>query len=321
MIRRLLVYAVLFCLCTTAAVSFAGGSGAYPNGAEDFMSGAAPPPGTYFLFYSNFYSADRYKDNEGNNYDAGPLADVDINVWANVFRFLHVTDIKILGGNYAFHTFVPFVNMDFEFGAPFDSFSDTRFGLGDIIVDPFILTWHTKQFHWVAGLDIFLPTGEYNEEKEPINPGNNVYTFEPVFAVTYLNGPWDVSVKFMYDISTDNDDYIITPGEAGAIGNPGLAGQTGSLTPGQEFHFDYAVGYNLSPEWTVGINGYVYEQITDDEIEGISVNDMKGSVIAVGPAIKYNYRNMSFILKSLWETEVENRPAGSSTWLKLVVAF
>jgi len=210
--------------------------------------------------------------------------------------------------------------MDFDFGEPFESFSDSRFGMGDIIVDPFILTWHSKYFHWVAGVDIYLPTGEYDEENEPINPGNNVFTFEPVFAVTYLNGPWDISAKFMYDISTDNDDYIITPGESMSIGNAGLAGQTGSL-PGQEFHFDYALGYNLTQEWTVGINGYVYEQITDDEIEGISVNDMRGSVIAVGPAIRYRYKNMSFILKSLWETDVENRPEGSSTWLKLVVAF
>ena len=28
-----------------------GGGGAYPNGAEDFMSGALPPPGTYLLNY------------------------------------------------------------------------------------------------------------------------------------------------------------------------------------------------------------------------------------------------------------------------------
>jgi hypothetical protein len=32
-----------------------GGGGVYPNGAEDFMSGALPPPGTYFLDYANFY--------------------------------------------------------------------------------------------------------------------------------------------------------------------------------------------------------------------------------------------------------------------------
>ena len=114
------------------------------------MSGALPPPGTYFLAYSNFYSANHFKDNTGNNYNAGPLADIDINVWANVFRLLHVTNIKILGGSYAFHAFVPLVNMDFKFGDPYGSLGKSRFGLGDIIVDPFILAWHRKNFHWVT---------------------------------------------------------------------------------------------------------------------------------------------------------------------------
>ena len=30
------------------------GGGAYPNGAEDFMSGAVPPPGTYVINYFNY---------------------------------------------------------------------------------------------------------------------------------------------------------------------------------------------------------------------------------------------------------------------------
>ena len=98
MIKRLTAYTMIVCLYTFS-LAFAGGSGAYPNGAEDFMSGAAPPPGTYFLAYSNFYSADQYKDNDGNDYASGPLADVEINVWANVLRLLHVTDLRILGGN------------------------------------------------------------------------------------------------------------------------------------------------------------------------------------------------------------------------------
>ncbi|GEM_PF-2524534 len=80
MINRLTAYTMIVCLYTFS-LAFAGGSGAY------------------FLAYSNFYSADQYKDNDGNDYASGPLADVEINVWANVLRLLHVTDLRILGGN------------------------------------------------------------------------------------------------------------------------------------------------------------------------------------------------------------------------------
>ncbi|MFZ1574382.1 MAG: hypothetical protein WAT36_03925, partial [Chromatiaceae bacterium] len=42
------------CLATalalaTPAAATEGGGGHYPNGAEDFMVGALPPPGTYFI--------------------------------------------------------------------------------------------------------------------------------------------------------------------------------------------------------------------------------------------------------------------------------
>ncbi|MBI9082058.1 MAG: transporter [Desulfobacterales bacterium] len=200
--------------------------------------------------------------------------------------------------------------MDFDFGPGFTAMSDSRSGLGDIIIDPFILAWHSEHVHWVTGVDIYVPTGKYDAAKEPINPGNNVWTVEPIFAVTYLNGPFDVSFKFMYDISTTNDDYL----------NPNT-GLISDLKPGQEFHFDYAFGYNLSPAWEVGLNGYYYRQVTEDEINGTDAADQKGQVLAAGPAVKFNYKNMSFILKSQWETAVKNRSEGVSNWFKFVYVF
>ena len=308
--RRFPVVLVLMVFICCPPAVWAGGSGAYPNGSEDFMAGAVPPPGTYLLFYSNYYSADHYKDDHGDNYRAGPLADIDINVWANVIRVLHVTDFKILGANYAVQTLIPYLNMDFDFGAPFGFLSDTRSGLGDIIVDPIVLSWHGPKFHWVAGLDIYLPTGRYDKEKEPINPGNNVWTFEPVLAVSYLDGPIDLSLKVMYDFSTTNDDYLDTG-----------TGRTVDLDPGQEFHCDFAAGYTFAGAWTAGLAGYYYQQTTDDEKDGVDVANEKGRVLALGPVIKYAHKNMSFTLKSLFETAVENRPAGNSTWFRFVYAF
>jgi len=44
-----------------------GGGGAYPNGAEDFMSGALPPPGNYFLNYLTYYTTSKFKGSNGND--------------------------------------------------------------------------------------------------------------------------------------------------------------------------------------------------------------------------------------------------------------
>ncbi|MCX7914600.1 MAG: transporter, partial [Thermodesulfovibrionales bacterium] len=118
---------LFFCL-NENALATEGGGGAYPNGAEDFMAGAVPPPGTYFLNYLTYYKADKFMDNNGKS----SIKDFDLKVTANVFRLLHVTNTKILDGNWAIHIFVPVLNVDVSL--PFGSKS--KKGLGDIIIDP-----------------------------------------------------------------------------------------------------------------------------------------------------------------------------------------
>ena len=190
---------------TGPALATEGGGGAYPNGAEDFMVGALPPPGTYFKNYLTYYTASKFKDNNGNDIPV----DFKLKVAADVLRFIYVTDYKILGANWAVHAFIPVAYMDVEMGPR----SDDRFGLGDIIVDPFILGWHWKNFHVTTGLDIYIPVGTYNQDRLA-NLGRNYWTFEPVLGMTYLSdGGFEISAKFMYDFNTENDDTNYQSGQ------------------------------------------------------------------------------------------------------------
>jgi hypothetical protein len=274
-----------------------GGGGAYPNGAEDFMAGAVPPPGNYFINYFEYYSADKFNVN-GENKDG-----FNLKVAADVLRFIHVTDKKVLGGFWGVHAFIPLVyqNVDLEpsfTGAPV-KFEDSRASLGDIIVDPVIISWHGPNWHAATGVDIFMPTGNYNKDRLA-NVGRNYWTFEPLVGFTLLPGAGiDISAKLMYDINTRNDDT--------------------RYTSGQEFHADYAVGKQMGPV-TAGLAGYYYKQMTSDEQNGVK-NGNRGQVAAFGPALKYDYKNMSLSLKYLFETEVRNRPVGDNLWFKFVYAF
>ena len=298
-VRRVAVVSLLLLSLGGVADATEGGGGAYPNGAEDFMVGALPPPGNYYLNYFNYYAADKFKDNSGDTIDG-----FDLKVAANVSRFIHVTDKQFLGGSWALHAFIPLVYMDVELdqsftGAPF-KMEDSRGSLGDIIIDPFILGWHGANWHAVTGVDIYLPTGNYDKHRLA-NLGRNYWTFEPLVAVTFLPGAgFDISAKLMYDINTENDatDY----------------------KSGQEFHADFAAGKKMG-DFTAGMAGYYYKQITDDEVNGNEVSDFRGQVLAVGPALKYDYKNMSFSLKYLFETEVKNRPSGDNFWFKFLYAF
>ncbi len=299
--------AFFFAVVSSAAIAIAteGGGGAYPNGAEDFMAGAVPPPGNYFINYVNYYSADKFKNNNGDNVDGFKLQ-----VAADVLRFIHVTDKQVLGGFWAMHAFIPLVYMDVKLepsftGAPVQ-LNDSRGSLGDIIVDPFILSWHGPNWHAATGVDIFIPTGNH-DKSHLANVGRHYWTFEPIIAATFLPGAgFDISAKLMYDINTRNNDST-TPGVS-------------KYRSGQEFHMDYAVGKKLG-DFTAGLAGYYYRQMTDDEADGVKVSGNRGQVAAFGPALKYDYKNMSLSLKYLFETEVRNRPQGDNLWFKFVYAF
>lgn len=278
---------------TGTANATEGGGGAYANGADDFMMGALPPPGTYFINYLSYYTASDFKDNNGNNL----IPDFKLDVVADVFRFIHVTKYKIFGANWGMHTMIPLVYPDVTAGGQ----SDDRFGLGDIVVDPLILAWHSKNFHVVTGVDIIVPVGTYDKDRQ-VNIGRNYWTFEPIIGITYLSDSGiELSGKFMYDFNTKNDDT--------------------EYKSGQEFHFDYTVGYHINNQWTAGIAGYYYHQMTEDEINGAKIDDFEGSVFAAGPVVQYAYKNMNVTLKWLPEFEARNRPEGDTFWLKFTYAF
>jgi hypothetical protein len=280
-----------------------GGGGAYPNGAEDFMSGAVPPPGNYVINYFDYYASGKFADNNGDNAIPG----FKLKVAADVLRFIHITDKQILGGFWGVHLFVPLMYVDVKTSTPLGN--DSRASLGDIIVDPFILSWHGKNWHAATGIDIYIPTGEY-DRKHLANLSRNYWTFEPIIAGTYItDSGFEVSGKFMYDFNTRNSKAsLLTP--------PGA----NTYLSGQEVHVDYAVGQKIS-NFTLGMAGYYYQQVTDDEMNGTKVHDNKGRVAAFGPAVKYDYKNMSFSLKYLFETAAENRPEGDNLWFKFTYAF
>jgi hypothetical protein len=278
-----------------SAFATEGGGGAYPNGAEDFMMGALPPPGTYFLDYVDYYSATSLKGHGGD--DLVPKFDLDVAV--NVFRLVHVTKCEILGASWGMHAFLPLAHIDVDATMG----EDDRSGMGDIIVDPFILGWHSKNLHITTGLDIYLPLGSYDEDRLA-NIGRNYWTFEPVAGLTYLSDTGvELSGKFMYDINLENTDT--------------------NYKSGQEFHFDYTAGYHVDKNLAMGLGGYYYYQTTDDEKNGdkVGTDGFKGRVMAIGPQAAYNYKNMAFTLKWQKEFEAKNRPEGNNFWGKFMYAF
>lgn len=294
------------------------GGSIYPGGNEDFMAGALPPPGFYFLYYFLWYHADTYEDlrlppgagPDGSLGGAkvrdvfGEAPDFRADVVANVLRPIYVTPIKIFGADWAVHLIMPILYADVEVGLPagMGHLSGSTAAIGDITIDPFILGWHWKNWHITTGVDISIPTGDY-DAVEVANVGRNYWEFEPIFAFTYLSDKgFETSLKLMYDFNTENPDT--------------------DYTSGQEFHFDYLVGQHIR-NWMFGVNGSFYTQTTNDEFDGQpdSFDGNRGQAFGIGPAVMYQYKNMFFGLKYQFETLVTNRPEGEKLWLRFIYAF
>lgn len=271
-----------------------GGGTSYPLGAENYLSGAMPPPGFYGQLFINHYEADNLRGNDGDKLP------VDFRVRANAItpRLIWVSDYSLFGASVALHAIVPLVDLKVELNGQ----SQSKQGLGDIIFGPALGFHHSEQFHSILALDMIAPSGRYDRD-DLANTGRNYWVIEPVYAMSYIdpNG-LNLDAKLMYDFNRENPatDY----------------------RSGQEFHVDYALGWGLGNGWVLGIGGYYYRQTTDDRQDGQRIADNKGRALAIGPSIKYSGANGWFVTAK-WEqeTQVRNRAQGDAYWVKLTVPF
>jgi hypothetical protein len=280
-------------LTAAPAVATEGGGSAYANGVETFMAGAVPPPGLYGLVYATRYSADKLRGNNGNDMKV-PGFKVTATVIAP--RLVWVPGVKLLGGDWVLTTVLPVADLKVSAAGN----SDSRSGLGDILLGTGVAWHHSPNLHSIAAIDVYTPTGSYDKSRLA-NIGRNYLAWEPVYAVTYVDpqGP-NADIKLGYMTNQRNDD-------------------TGYKS-GNEFHFDYSLGWGFGNGLTAGVGGYFYRQVSADNLAGSDVAGSKGRAFAIGPAIKYD-SGKGWLLMAKWQKEsgVRNRAEGSAFWLKAVI--
>ncbi|HUU69092.1 MAG TPA: transporter [Planctomycetota bacterium] len=303
---KLRVLAVVLCVLGMAAGAWANpGTSSALNGVEDVFTGYLPPPGFHLLNYVLYYEGTSIRDAKGDK-----IPGANATLIANAVRILYSSDIQILGGRAAWHAVIPFVHKDLELpGGYAKSFS----GMGDMYLSPIIIGWDFPEsdFHVVAGVDMIMPTGEYDRGNligGMVNPniGSHHWTFEPVLAVTKIFGESGVvlDAKFMYDIHTEESDTQITTGD--------------------QFHTDFAATMPVSTTvpLRVGVNGYYFKSLERDQLNNQAIPNSKEQVCAVGPMVRYDFAQVtSLTLKVQFEQAVRNRPDGQAVWLKFVHSF
>ncbi len=239
-LRILQILMLVLALAIPAAYAKEG-SDQYPYGAENWFTGALPPPGTYFLNYFGYYTGE-LRDGSGSKVNLnGTTPSVD--AVFDALRVVEVTKYKILGASWGLHMIVPLVYQSVDLGG-----RASKFGVGDIVVDPFVFGWHGENWHAVAAMDVDLPTGYYDKNDPRVSIGAHYASFEPLLALSYFPvKTWETSAKLMYNTKTTNSAT--------------------NYHSGDEFHMDYVAGKHIGP-WSVGASGYFLEQLTNDTVNG-----------------------------------------------------
>jgi len=276
-------------------------------GADSDLIAICPPPGLYLLNYNFYYFADHFTTRSGKNVHNGILKDFEADIYGEIARVAYVPkrDIRILGGKWMSDIAFPVIYK----GIKTTLFDKSKTGLGDIVFCPVNLFYQWGNFYSLIYLDFIAPTGRY-EKYGLVNIGNNHWTFEPAAYFTYWKEPWEVTGGYHFSFNTKNNDFI----------DP-RSGKETSHKPGEAFYIDYGVSRTVKPELgglRIGLNGYLWKDISLDEVDGHSVSDTMTEVFAIGPSVRWTVKAITFCLKGQFEVYAQNRPQGQFLWLKII---
>jgi len=283
-------------------------------GATSFMDGAPPAgPGVYLTEYLQYYTANKLKDNNGNNLT---LPKQSVDVTDLLTQITYVSEQTLGTANLGVQFLLPAVfQADTDDGLNGAALHG-KTGVGDLEIGPFL------QFAPIMGaagpkmlnrveFTFILPTGEY-DKTAAVNPGSNFWSFNPYWAATYFFTPeLTASWRLHYLWNAKNDE---------ADTSSGLA--AGTSQAGQAVHGNWTVDYAVTPQLRVGLNGYFFDQFTDTKNNGVDVANRKESVWAVGPGAMYSFsKDDHLFFNAYFEQDAENRPEGNRIQARWVHHF
>ena len=312
-LKTLLTPATAIALAATVAHAEEGGSAHYaPGTTSDFIDTLPGKPALVVADAFTYYHGTATPPIE---FAGDPTLNANATLYAETIFGLYETPWTLFGGNYAAATALPYVwltvkgNVEVK-GKPLPEKSDYTDGLGDITLYPFILGWTNKMdMKYDVRLGVYAPTGSY-EKGQLANAGRNYWTYEPAISYSWLSTKigTEVTLFTAFDINTKNDatDY----------------------QSGASFHLDGTVAQHL-PLFDgiagLGVEGFVYEQISGDSGSGATLGNFEGRTIGVGPVLSYAHKIGKFDfageVKWLPEVDVQNRLQGDYVWVKFGIVF
>lgn len=259
-------------VCTAAlpaAQAVESGAPITPFGVFDFGSGQMPPPseiGTVGLRFAS-YRAHQLRTDDGS---VSPVK-ADLAVDSVGVAFIKMTDISLAGAKFGWGAVLPYLkaSLDLKIPTPVGPLplSGRNNAQGDAQLIPLILQWAPSPGLFTNfQLTLQAPTGSYDKNRL-MNAGTHHWTVAPSVAVSWIQASGlEISTNAQLNFNARNKatDY----------------------RSGTEYQQEFAIGQHIG-EWTVGLGGYHYQQLTDDKGPGVPPGGNRARVTALGPAISY----------------------------------
>ena len=281
--------------------------------ATTFLDGGGAPPGAIWMTYLQFIQGKSLVDNNGKVVPG----QAKMNIMADLNQVFWLTPVKFAGANLGLNAIVPVsatsVRGTVPYGFPPPALSADLGGVGDPTIGA-ALQWNNTKigpvpfFHRLE-MDVFLPWGKYDPHVM-INPGMNYTTVELYYAfTTFLSPKIETSWRLHYGVNGENKDVEVAPG--GPV----------TIKPGRYFHVNGAASYQVTNQWRAGVAYYYLQQLSDNELNGVTQPGTKERAMGAGPGVAYVTKDLLFMFSRTTDFDVRNRFKGATTTLQLIHEF
>jgi hypothetical protein len=293
--------AVAFAAWAGNAYALEGNSPFLPTVTVGIPIGALPPAG-FYASDDNVIITGAFKNNSGNSTGA------NVNTYLNIPSVLWVPGWSFLGATYGAAIIQPYAMQSLNFSGllgrgpaegPAGSQS-TSSGLFNTIISPLNLSWNVHPLFFKVGFSVYINDGDsvHGSGSGLSAPANNFWTFEPDFAITYLENGWNFTGHFVFDFNTND---TLTNYQSGDV-----------------FYLDWTASKAVG-KWTWGIGGNFTQQFTCDTGSGDLSGCNEIQHVDLGPLMGYNFGPAEINLKAMFGLKAEN--TANASFYHLGVSF
>ncbi|MGP2444888.1 SphA family protein [Pantoea ananatis] len=271
-----------------------------PGATTGTHTGALPPDGLY-LSMTSTYETGVVRNGSG---DTAKIAGGK-NKLSNVGLVMSATWVpgwELFGARYAAMVVQPYKFIQVKNTGQHTT--DHTNGLMGTSITPLALSWDLhNNFHIGAGLAIYLPDGKTAYTRNAVTgqketSGDNVawdyWSFEPNIAISYLTDDWGITLNNIFDFNTRNSET--------------------DYRSGSTWYMDVTATHRISNNLTAGLIGNWTKQVTDDKVNGRTVQAVEGIYstgkrvehIKAGPMISYDFSGVTVTSRLLFNLHSEN---------------